>query len=175
MATTISSMRPLLQREINIPGFPQLPDITNSELDGYIKDGFWHLRLKGMLDEYSQDDGSGLAVPPGEDVIYLTSDEGPLADEFQRLVAFSAAFRLVRLKVLNLAINFTAQAGPVSYEQQASATTLRAILESLERELAQFAELYSDKLGKVGFHYWDGMWQAEISEILDIPYLSALA
>ena len=174
MATTISSMRSLLRREINVPGFEQLPDITNSELDGYIKDGFWHLRLKGMLEDYSQDDGSGLASPPGEDVIYLTSDEGDLPEYFQRLVVFAAAFRMVRLKVINLAINFTAQAGPVSYEQQASATTLRAILDSLERELQQLSELYSDELGRAGFHYWDGLWQAELSEIRRLPELTAL-
>ena len=32
MATTVSSMRPILSREINVPGFEQLPDITNSEI-----------------------------------------------------------------------------------------------------------------------------------------------
>lgn len=174
MATAVSDIRPYLSNEINVPGFEQLPDITNSQLDGYVKDGFWHLRLKGVLSEYTQDDGTGLSSPPGYDVIYKSSDESDLPPEFQRLVAFSGAFRILRLKTLNLAINFTAEAGPVSYEQQASATTLRAILDSLERELAQFAELYSDTLGQVGFHYWDGVLQADYADLLDLPELTVL-
>lgn len=174
MATLVSSMRPILQRTINVPGFEQLPDITNAELDGYIEDGFWFARLSGMLDAYTQDDGSGLTTPPGEDVIYQVSDEGDLPEHYQRLVCLSAGFKLLRLKILNLAINFTASAGPVSYEQQASATTLRAILDSLERELEQLKTLYSDELGKAGIYYWDGVFQAEAAGLAGLPQLTVL-
>ena len=174
MATTVSSMRPIMQRTVNVPGFEQLPDITNSELDGYIKDGFWHMRLRAIMDEYTQDDGSGLTVPPGEDVIYQSSDEGDLPQELQRLVCLAGGFIMLRLKILNLSINFNAKAGPVEYEQQASATTLRAVLASLERELQELEVLYSDELGKAGFHYWDGEAQAAAAMLADLPALTVL-
>jgi hypothetical protein len=165
-------MRPILSRTINVPGFEQLPDITNTELDGYIKDGFWNLRLRSILEEYTQDDGTGLTPPLAEDAIYLVSNEGPLPEDLQRMVCLSGGFIMLRLKVLNLAINFTAKAGPVEFEQQASATTLRAILASLERELQELEELYSDELGKAGLHYWDGEAQAAASMLAGLPALT---
>jgi hypothetical protein len=161
MATPIVDIRPVLQREINVPGFEQLPDITGTELDGYIKNGFWECRLLGMLDTYTQTDGTEFATPPG-DVIKLIADDGDLPDEFQLLVAIMAALTMLRLKIMALAINFTAEAGPVSYEQQASATVLRAILATLEKRVAELADLYSDEYNSV-FTYFDSTLQRESS------------
>lgn len=165
MATTISSMRPLLRNEINVPGFAQIPDVTNSDLDGYLKNGFWHLRLRSVMSSYNLDDGSGLTPPASEDVIYQASNEGDLPVELQHLVALAGGFRMIRLKTLNLAVNFRAKAGPVEYEQQASATTLRAVLASLEAELVQLSELYASAWGNAGFYYMDGVLQREASEL----------
>jgi hypothetical protein len=162
MATTVATIRAQLRREINVPGVETLPDITNSELDGYIKDGFWEARLLGMLSDYTQTDGTEFATPPGE-VIKATADDGDLPGELQILVAIMGAMKMIRMKILNLAINFRAQAGPVEYEQQASATTLRAILAVLEARIQEIKEIYSEEIGGGVFVYFDSVLQREAS------------
>lgn len=155
MATPISDLRVILRREINIPGFEQLPDITNTELDGYISDAFWEARLMGMLSEYGSDGTN----------IYLSSDNGDLPEQYQQLVSIVAGLRMIRLKMLNLAINLRAQAGPVEYEQQASATTLRAIFKSMEDRLKALLSIYSDQLGVSETYYYDSVLQREASMV----------
>ena len=164
MATEVSDLRNQLSREINIPGFGQLPDITVTELDSYIMDGFWECRLLGMLDSYTITDGTELATPIGDN-IQAVSDAGDLPEQFQMLVIILAGVRMIRLKVLNLAINFTAEAGPVSFEQQASATTLRAVLASLEDRLGQLKAVYSDSLSPGAMYYFDSTLQRASSEV----------
>lgn len=173
MATLVSDLRAKLDREINVPGFEQLPDITNTQLDGYIKDGFWEARLLGLLTGYTQTDGTEFATPPGE-VIYKTADDGDLEEQYQMLVVIIAALKLIRLKSLNLAVNLRAKSGPVEYEQQASATTLRAILQSMERRVEELKRNYSNLAGTGAFYYFDGEIQREYSIIQSLPELSAL-
>ena len=69
------------------------------------------------------------------------------------------------MPLLNLAINFTAKAGPVEYEQQASATTLRAVLATLERRLAELKVMYSDSFTPGAFTYMDGTLQRAAAEV----------
>jgi len=162
MATPIPDLRDQLDRELNIPGFEQLPDITPAEMDGYILDGFWECRLLGMLDDYTVTDGTEFATPIGDNI--QSGSTGDLPEQYQMLVIILAGVRMVRLKVLNLAVNFKAEAGPVSFEQQASATTLRAVLASLEQRLAQLKLVYSDSLSPGAMYYFDGTLQRASSE-----------
>lgn len=173
MATLVTDLRAQLRRAVNVPGFGQLPDISNSELDGYIKDGFWEARLLGLLDGYVQTDGTEFATPPGE-VIYKSADDGDLELQYQQMVVIIAALKMLRLKILNLAVNFRAQAGPVEYEQQASATTLRAILASMERQVAELKSLYSDLVGGGAFHYFDAELQRDQALVDGLGTLSVL-
>lgn len=172
MATLVSDLRDKLKREINIPGFSQLPDITSRELDGYIKDGFWEARLLGMLDGYTQTDGTELATPPGE--VIKKTDGGDLEEWLQQLVVIVAAFKMIRLKILNLAVNFRAQAGPVEYEQQASATTLRAVLASLSDRLNEIKAVYSTELSPGALVYFDSVLQRESSALQDLAIQTVL-
>ena len=167
MATPVSDLRDALKREINVPGIESLPDLTNSQLDGYIKDGFWEARLFGMLSDYTQTDGTEFATPLG-DVIKRTSDDGDLPQDLQMLVVLMAAIRLLRAKILNLSVNFRAQGGPVEYEQQASATVLKSLLQVMEGRIQQVKELYSDKLGSGAFVYFDGELQKELALAYDL-------
>lgn len=173
MATLVSDLREQLRREVNIPGFAQLPDITSRELDGYIKDGFWEARLLGMLDSYTQTDGTELATPPGE-VIKKTADDGDLEQWLQQLVVIVAGYRMIRLKILNLAVNVRAQAGPVEFEQQASATTLRAVLSSLSARLEQIKAAYSTQLSVGATVYFDSVLQRESAVLQDLATLTVL-
>lgn len=170
MSTPVSDLREMLKREINVPGFAQLPGITNSQLDGYIMDGFWEARLMGVLSGYTQTDGSELATPVAS--IYLTADESDLPTQYQVLVVIVAGLRLLRLKALNLAVSLRAKAGPVEYEQQTSATVLREILQSLERRAAALFGLYSDLLGTGAFNYFDGELQRTSSAIQGLNLLT---
>lgn len=173
MATLVSDLRTQLQREINVPGFEQLPDIGNTELDGYIMDGFWEARLLGLLESYTQTDGTEFATPPGA-VIKKISDDGDLEMQYQMMVVIIAALKMIRLKILNLAINFSAKAGPVEYEQQASATTLRAILKSLEVRVAELKRAYSDLVGGSAFFYFDSELQRDSALIQGLADLQIL-
>lgn len=164
MATTVATLRDMLRREINIPGFEQLPDITGLQLDSYILDAFWESRLLGMLGSYSVNEDGDIAGPGDSD----------LPQWYQQLVTIVAGLRIIRMKMLNLAINFSAKAGPVEYEQQASATTLRAVFGSLEDRLKMVLSLHSDELGASAIVYFDGALQRESSLLhgyLDVQVL----
>lgn len=173
MATLVSSLRDMLRREVNVPGFEQLPDLSNTELDGYISDGFWEARLIGLLSDYTLTDGTEMATPLGS-VIKLTSDGSDLPEYFRILVVIVAGLKLIRLKALNLAVSIRAQAGPVEYEQQISATVLRAILESLERRVAFLQVNYSDLLGAGPFVYFDAELQRESSLVYGLLEVTVL-
>lgn len=173
MATLVSDLRAQLRRAVNVPGFEQLPDITNSELDGYIMDGFWEARLLGLLGSYTQTDGTEFATPPGT-VIKKISDDGDLEPQYQQMVVIIGALKLIRLKILNLAVNFKAVAGPVEYEQQASATTLRAILASMEGQVRELKASYSDLIGGGAFSYFDGELQRDSALIQGLGNLTVL-
>lgn len=170
MSTAIADMREMLKREINVPGFPQLPGISNSQIDGYIMDGFWEARLMGVLADYTQTDGTELATPVPS--IYHTRDEADLPPEYQMLVIIVAGLRLLRMKALNLATSIRAQAGPVEYEQQVSATVLREILQSFERRLSLLFGIYNDALGGAAFRYFDGELQRTSSLIQGLNLLT---
>jgi hypothetical protein len=173
MATLVSDLRAILLREVNVPGFEQLPDITPADLDGYIKDGFWEAHLSGLVQDYTQTDGTEFATPTG-DVIKATADDGDLPKQFEMLVVIFAALRMLRLKLLNLAVNFSASAGPVSYEQQASATTLRAVLATLEARVKELKEIYSDEIGGGAFIYFDSVLQRASSVAFGDQYLQVI-
>jgi hypothetical protein len=170
MSTPVSELREMLKREINVPGFGQLPGITNTQLDGYISDGFWEARLMGVLSSYTLTDGSELATPVAS--IYLAADESDLPPQYQVLVVIVAGLRLLRLKALNLAVSLRAKAAAVEYEQQTSATVLREILQSLERRAATLFSLYSDVLGQGAFNYFDGELQRTSSMIQGLNLLT---
>lgn len=164
MATTIVSMIPQLDREINAPGVELFATASSAQKLGYIKDGFWEARLLGMLEGYALTDGTEFATPIGDN-IHATVDDGDLPEYYQQMVVIVAALKMIRLKILNLAINFKAEAGPVAYEQQASATTLRSILATLEGRVKQLQEIYSDEIGGGAFIYFDSVMQRETSGI----------
>lgn len=173
MATLVTDLRASLRREINVPGFGQLPDITNTELDGYISDGFWEVRLLGMLSDYTLTDGTEFATPPGP-VIKATADDGDLPPQYQMLVVIDAGMRLIRLKALDLAQSITAKAGPVEYSRQISATVLRAILDSLQARLNELKAGYSELFVGGGFVYFDGELQREYSMLNGLALMTVV-
>jgi len=177
MATSIPSMVPMMNRELNAPGTEQYPDLLAGDYLGYIADGFWDARLAGTLMDYTIVDGADLGTPEDTGTDYITDQstkEDDLPEEYQYMVVLFAGTRLLRNKILTLAVNYKATAGPVEYEQQASATTLRAILASLEKRLRELKEMYSESFTPSAFYYMDGTLQRAASEMYGYLEMSVL-
>jgi len=176
MATLIEDLIPMFNREINIPGDEQLPTLSAANKIGYITDGFWDAKLSEMLQTYTVVDGIDVDPPQTTGKDYITDSATKVKDlptELHMLVVITAGFRLLRLKIMDLAVNFTAEAGPVSFEQQASATVLRAILANLQMRLNELKVQYSDAFSG-SFHYWDGQAQAAASDLAMLGELTTL-
>lgn len=171
MGTLVTDLIPMLEREINAPGVELFTTIGGGSKIGYIQDAFWDAHLTGMLTAYTVADGADL-VPPGiAGQSYFTDSSTKtlsLDQQFWMLIVLFAGFRLIRLKIMNLAVNFTAEAGPVKYEQQASATTLRALLASLTMRISELKEQYSDDFSVGYFRAIDGVAQAEYAALNDL-------
>lgn len=180
MATNITDLRASFKREINPPDEEQFPDISNTQLDGYILDGFWESFLLDMLQGFEVIAGADLDVAVPGETFFITkgdTDDTTLTDlpvHFQMLIVILAGFRLIRMKGITLATNFSTKAGPVEFEQQVSATVLRHILASLERRLQELKELYSGELGGGTFIYMDGVLQRESALINNLPILTVI-
>lgn len=168
MATAITELIPMMTRELNAPGVEQLPDISAGQLVGYIEDGFWDIRLAGMLKSFVVVDGSVLTPAQATGSRWIT-DRASLTDDLEEqywmMIVLSAGFRLLRLKIMNLAVNFKAEAGPVSYEQQASATVLRALLDSFTKRMNELRVQYSEDFYQTAFIAWDGVAQDQYATL----------
>lgn len=177
MATPVQDLIPMFKREINAPGIELFPTASVGSLLGYIKDGFWDAFLAETLQTYTIALGEDITPPQTTDVEYftdsgLTNDDFP--EQFQMMVVLFGGFRMIRLKILNLAVNFKADAGPTSYEQQASATTLRAVLASMERRMKELRVQYSDAYYQDVFILMDGQSQATYSLLEGLPEAQVL-
>jgi hypothetical protein len=176
MSTPLTDLIPMFNREIDIPGTGIIITSASAKL-GYIEDGFWDIRLAGMLSGFTVALGETL-TPPGTTGDKYFTDQDTLSEDLEQkfwmMVTIFAGFRVLRLKVMQLAVNFTAEAGPVSYEQQASATVLRALLDSLERRVAELKELYSDLIPANVFVVMDGLAQSEYATLNSLPELQIL-
>jgi len=172
MGTLIADLIPMFNREINIPGDEQLPGISAGQKIGYIEDGFWDVRLSGMLSTFEVEDGLDL-VPPGIGGKNYFTDGATKAEDLEKkfwmLIVIFGGFRLLRLKIMDLAVNFTADAGPASYEQQASATVLRAILANLQGRIQELKGQYSNEFGAEVFILMDGLAQSEYATLQSLP------
>ena len=174
MATPVQDLIPMLNREINPTGAELFSTMTAATKIGYLKDGFWDARLAGILSSYTVAVGEDItpAQTTGTDYftdVGLSNEDFP--EQYHMLVTLFAGFRLVRLKILNLAVNFKAVAGPAEYEQQASATTLRAVLKSLEDRLQELKAQYSEDFNQSAFLVMDGVAQSTYSLLNGLPDL----
>ncbi len=177
MPTPLTDMIPMLNRELNAPGTEQYPDFGGGDYLGYIADGFWDVRLATMLTDYTILDGLDLGTPVETGTDYITDQatkENDLPIQFQMMVVIFAGARLLRNKILTLAVNYKASATSVEYEQQASATTLRAILASLQRRMDELKIIYSDDFSPGQMNYMDGPLQRAQSDLNQYLALTVL-
>lgn len=164
MSVLVQDLIPMLNREVNAPGAEMFETASTGSKLGYLMDGFWDARLAGILSEYTIALGEDITPVQATGSSYFTDSSktnGDFPEQFQMMVVLFAGFRMVRMKILSLAINFKAVAGPAEYEQQASATTLRAVLDSLSNRLQELKAQYSDDFSQSEFILMDGVAQAE--------------
>lgn len=171
MATALADLVPMIQREVNPPGMELFPDAGAGVMLGYLEDAFWDVRLSGMLEGWTVVAAAdvALATPPasGRHITDVSTKVKDLDRELQMLIVLFAGLRIVRLKIVNLAVNFKAKAGPVEYEQQASATTLRAVLDSLSRRVGELKLMYSENY-QGAFNLFDGELQRDYAVLNDL-------
>lgn len=146
MATDLSQFIPNLQREVNAPGAVNFPNGTDEDWVGNLVDGFWEVRLDGMLKTYScTEDGmvfsNSQTIPISSTAVNNTdptaagTDPSVSADgidrEMVQLVIFYAGARILRNQLRMMRTAFSATAGPTKFEYQQSANMLTAILKDL--------------------------------------------
>jgi hypothetical protein len=172
MSTAVTDLIPMLNREVNATGVELFPTMSAGTKIGYLQDGFWDARLAGILDSYTVALGEDITPAQTTGTSYFTDiglSNEDLPTEYHMLITLFAGFRLIRLKILNLAVNFKAVAGPAEYEQQASATTLRAVLKSLEDRLQELKAQYSEDFNQGVFVMMDGIAQSTYSLLNGLP------
>jgi hypothetical protein len=121
MAVDLSDLVENLKREVNAPGLDQFPDATDAQYLGNLQDGFWEAYLDGAITGYTESDG----------IVTMTSATEDFPRDLQQLVIFYAGARILRNQLRDIKTMFKAVAGPVSFENQQSASLLVAILKDL--------------------------------------------
>ena len=178
MATPLSDLRAPLKVEIGYPSPLWSGTITDEQLDGFLANGFWEVKLAGLMAPFRLAEGNDPMFFPtsytSQAITGYTTDLTP-TDAEEMLVVIMAGFRALELKCLEMAQSLRAHAGPVEYEVQASATVIRAVLESLRTRLRYYLDLVGDvTLGSGGFVYMDGMAQRTYSLVNSLTAQSIL-
>lgn len=153
MAVDLSELIDPLKREVSPPGEDQFPLATDTEYLGNLIDAFWETVLDGLITGYEVDD-DGSVTP--------TSGTTDLSRSMQQLVVFYAGVRIVRNHLRSLNVSTRSKAGPVEFEVQKSATTLRDLLKELKDRRNVLLSRLSD-LGTVDDHYINAVFARDDS------------
>lgn len=146
MAVDVFDLVESLKREVNPPGDNLFPNATDDEYAGHLSDAFWEARLDGMLEGYTETDGSITPVSGSTD---LTRD-------LQQLVVLYAGIRIVRNHLRSIKTVFRTKAGPVEFETQQAATLLREVMLELKEKKKLVLTRLSD-VGSVPSYYIDAV------------------
>lgn len=154
MSVDLATLVESLKREVTPPGEEEttFPDATDETWMGYLADGFWEIRLDGMLSGFTESAG---LISPSSGTTELTRD-------LLQLVVFYAGIRILRNQILSFNTVFRAKAGPVEFETQKSAQTLKALLDDM-RERRNLVLYRLSDLGVVPSYYIDGLNERELS------------
>lgn len=146
MAVDLGDLIENLQAEINPPGSNLYPDAVDDDWVTRLVNAFWETILDGLITGYTESDG---LVTPSSGTTELTRD-------LQQLVIFYAGITVVRNSLRDINTALRAKAGPVEFETQKSANTLRDILKELQQRRAILLSRLSD-LGVTDSYYIDGV------------------
>lgn len=127
MAVNLTTLVESLKNEVNPPGSNLYPTVTDAQWLSRLKDSFWEAKLNRAFTSYTL---TGNSITP----ISGTSD---IPRDQQQLIVLYAGFRIALTSFQNMNSSFRAKAGPVEYETQKSATTLKALLDVLRERIKQ--------------------------------------
>lgn len=146
MAVALSTLVPVLRLEVNEPGEEGIV-ISDSEGVDRLSSAFWEIRFLGMMEEFTEADGS---ISPQTGTTDITRD-------LQQIIVLVAGIKIVEMKLLNILTTFRAEAGPAQFETQRSAQVLRAVLDNLNNKLGVAINRLSDVGGATASYYIDSL------------------
>lgn len=165
MSVDIGNLIDAVRAEVNPPGEDLFPNATDDDYLLRLINAFWNATLDGIISGYEVDD-DGIVTP--------SSGTTDMSRELQQVIVFYAGIDAVRNHLRSLNTVFRAQAGPVEFEQQKSANTLRDILRELRDRRAILLGRLSD-LGVTSSYYVDGVLTRDESMLYgDVPYVSGV-
>lgn len=124
MAVDLSDFVPSLRREVTPPDSTLFANVGDDVFTGYLADAFWEARLDGFLQAWTADE-DGIVTPVAPNTTEIPRDQ-------VAAIIIYAGIRVLRNRILNTNTTFRAQAGPVEYEVQNSATMLVEMLKQLK-------------------------------------------
>jgi hypothetical protein len=136
MAVDLGDLVESLQREVNPPGTNFFPNASDDDWLGHLRDAFWEARLHGLLTGYTEDEGEVTPI----------SGDTDLSRDLQQLIVLYAGFRITLTQFQNINSGFRAKAGPVEFEQNKSAQTLKGVLDAIKARIS----LVLDNLSEYG-------------------------
>lgn len=132
MAIDLSDYVDSLRREVTPLGTSLFASVADTTLASYMADAFWEARLDGFLAKWTSD-VDGIVTPV--DALGPDITQAEVA-----LIVLYAGIRILRNQILNTSTTFRAKAGPVEFEQQASATMLAEMLKQLRDRREQIIQ-----------------------------------
>lgn len=153
MSVDLQDLVPSLKREANPPGTDLYPAVTDDQWLGYLTDAFWEARLNGMLAGFTEDGG---LVTPLSGTVDMTRD-------LQQLVVLFAGYRIVLTSFQNINSLYRAKAGPVEYEVQKSAQTLKGLLDAFKARLDFLLTNLSTLAGQTNASMFDAVIESTYS------------
>lgn len=148
MSVDISDLVPVLRRSVNPPGEDLFPDADDDEFAGYLSDAFWDARINGMLEDYTESEGS---ITPQSGTTDIPREE-------QQLIVIFAGINIITNTLRNLDTLFRAKGGNAEFEVQKSAQLLRDILKELQIRRNIVMDRLSD-LGRPVDMFFDGIYE----------------
>jgi len=125
MAVPLIDLVDSLKREVTAIGSSEYASVDPSEWLGHLTDAFWEARLMGLLAGYTEVDGE----------ILPQSGTTDLPRDLQQLIVLFAGFRMAITSYRSINSSYRAKAGPVEYEVQKSAQTLKALIDAIKSRI----------------------------------------
>lgn len=147
MAVELGSLLPYFDAEINPPGVNLYPESSSGQRLFMLANAFWELRLSNLLSGYEE----------AEFIITPISGTTDLGRAEQQLIVLFAAYSVALRAFQNVNSSFKAVAGPVEYEVQKSATTLKAVLDALKERLKAIVEVVNNSSAGTDACVFDGV------------------
>jgi hypothetical protein len=153
MAIDLADLVEPLKTEVSPPGTDLFPDATDEQYLANLQNAFWNAKLDGLMDGYTESDGSVSAITPGDP---------ELSRELQQVIVLYASIHIVVNHMRSLDTLLRSKAGPVEFETQKSGPLLKALLDELLRR-RNMVLVSLGEIGSTDSYYIDAVAERDIS------------